>query len=120
MADMLDFQKVRRVWCLLGAAMFALLREQPRLSDGPNAQQLPPGPLDVEFRDAKFRWAGVCDCVFQLWIRHYSRSQLHRWYADCTCAAHYLVAAAPHRSCKVYGVLLLLPVPRVTSFRLIL
>jgi ABC-type transport system involved in Fe-S cluster assembly fused permease/ATPase subunit len=36
-------------------AMFALLREQPRLSDAPNAQPLPPGPLNVEFRDAAFR-----------------------------------------------------------------
>ncbi|WIA13719.1 hypothetical protein OEZ85_007271 [Tetradesmus obliquus] len=37
-------------------AMFALLREQPRLSDAPDAQPLPPGPLDVEFRDAQFRY----------------------------------------------------------------
>jgi ABC transporter ATM len=38
-------------------AMFALLREQPRLSDAANAQPLPAGPLNVEFRDAAFRWA---------------------------------------------------------------
>jgi hypothetical protein len=37
-------------------AMFALLREQPRLSDAANAQPLVAGPLDVEFRDAAFRW----------------------------------------------------------------
>jgi hypothetical protein len=40
-------------------AMFALLREQPKLSDAANAQPLPPGPLDVEFKDAKFRWGYV-------------------------------------------------------------
>eukprot|EP00879_Flechtneria_rotunda_P022123 GHRR01023342.1.p1 GENE.GHRR01023342.1~~GHRR01023342.1.p1 ORF type:complete len:460 (+),score=138.37 GHRR01023342.1:805-2184(+) len=37
-------------------AMFALLREQPRLQEAPNALPLPAGPLDVEFRDAKFRY----------------------------------------------------------------
>jgi hypothetical protein len=44
-------------------AMFALLREQPRLSDAADAQPLPAGPLDVEFRGAAFRWAGVCAFV---------------------------------------------------------
>lgn len=48
-------------------AMFALLREQPRLSDAPNAQLLPAGSLDVEFREAKFRWANLrntkCCCL---------------------------------------------------------
>jgi ABC transporter ATM len=44
-------------------AMFALLREQPRLSDAVDAQPLPPGPLDVEFREAKFRWVGLWVCM---------------------------------------------------------
>lgn len=37
-------------------AMFALLKEQPKLSDAPDAIALPHGPLDVEFRDASFRY----------------------------------------------------------------
>jgi ABC transporter ATM len=36
-------------------AMFALLKEQPKLQDAPDAVPLTPGPLDVEFRDACFR-----------------------------------------------------------------
>lgn len=39
-------------------AMFALLREQPQLTDAPDAAPLPGGPVDVEFRDAAFRSAG--------------------------------------------------------------
>ena len=36
-------------------AMFALLKEQPKLEDAPGAVPLAAGPLDVEFRDAAFR-----------------------------------------------------------------
>lgn len=36
-------------------AMFALLKEHPRLQDAPGAVAVPTGPLDVEFRDACFR-----------------------------------------------------------------
>lgn len=36
-------------------AMFALMKEQPKLQDAPDAMPLAPGPLDVEFRDACFR-----------------------------------------------------------------
>lgn len=36
-------------------AMFALLKEQPKLQDAADAVALAPGPLDVEFRDACFR-----------------------------------------------------------------
>jgi hypothetical protein len=41
-------------------AMFALLKEQPALREAPDALPLPPGPLDVEFRDAAFRCVCVC------------------------------------------------------------
>lgn len=43
-------------------AMFALLKEQPKLSDAPDAIALPNGPLDVEFRDASFR-SDHCLCI---------------------------------------------------------
>jgi len=43
-------------------AMFALLKEQPKLSDAPDAIALPHGPLDVEFRDASFR-SDHCLCI---------------------------------------------------------
>lgn len=50
-------------------AMFALLKEQPKLQDAPDAVLLPAGPLDVEFRNACFRsveahsitWSDACN-----------------------------------------------------------
>jgi ABC-type transport system involved in Fe-S cluster assembly fused permease/ATPase subunit len=48
-------------------AMFALLKEQPRLIEAPEAAPLPAAPLEVEFRQAAFRWfvtsAALIDCI---------------------------------------------------------
>jgi ABC-type transport system involved in Fe-S cluster assembly fused permease/ATPase subunit len=83
-------------------AMFALLREQPRLQDAPDAVPLAPGSLDVEFRDAAFRCGAALCCVVDWRSEARAPRQLGAkacWLADaCPCAAAAVAAAGTGRT----------------------